>query len=286
MRSWNLSGPLPEILTGDFAPAGLRFGPPRAIRVVDWNIDRGQDLPGILKFLAGAGADLLLLQEVDVNTRRTGRLNIAEEIARSLKMNYVWAREFQELAQGAPDAPAYIGQATLARWPLAKPRVLRFAHQSSFWAPRWFLPRTPPFQARSGGRIALITEGAGLITYNLHLESRHGMPLHVGSDALRLAQIQEILSDARRYPPGAPLVVSGDFNLNPAYPKPAAAMREAGFTGVLGPRPEATTHLLFVRGPAVDSAFLRGPLQASAAKIHRGVRASDHFPVSFTLLLG
>jgi endonuclease/exonuclease/phosphatase family metal-dependent hydrolase len=281
-----LSGPLPEILTGDFAPARLRFGPPRSIRVVDWNIDRGEDLPGILEFLASAGADLLLLQEVDVNAKRTRRVNVAEQIARSLKMNYVWAREFQELAQGSPDSPAYIGQATLARWPLSKPRVLRFLHQSSFWSPRWFVPKVPPFQVRSGGRNALVTEGAGLVTYNLHLESRHGMPLHVGSDALRLAQIEEVIADTRRYPPGAPLVVCGDFNLNPANSKPAAAMREAGFKSVLGPKPEATTHLLFVRGPAVDSAFLRGPVQASSPKIHSGIRASDHFPITFTLLLG
>jgi endonuclease/exonuclease/phosphatase family metal-dependent hydrolase len=41
-------------------------------------------------FLVGVNADILILQEVDLNARRTYRLNIAEEIARKLGMNYVF----------------------------------------------------------------------------------------------------------------------------------------------------------------------------------------------------
>jgi endonuclease/exonuclease/phosphatase family metal-dependent hydrolase len=82
---------------------------------VDWNINRGLKLAGIIGFLRGTGADLILLQECDLNARRTNRINIAEEIARQLKMNYVFGREFQELTQGSTDSPAYHGQATLSR---------------------------------------------------------------------------------------------------------------------------------------------------------------------------
>jgi len=42
--------------------------------------------------------DILILQDVDLNARRTHRLNIAETIARKLEMNYVFGREFEELA--------------------------------------------------------------------------------------------------------------------------------------------------------------------------------------------
>jgi hypothetical protein len=41
-------------------------------------------------FLGGVNADTLILQEVDLNARRTHRLNIAETIARKLEMNYVF----------------------------------------------------------------------------------------------------------------------------------------------------------------------------------------------------
>ena len=36
-------------------------------------------------FLVGVNADILILQEVDLNARRTHRLNIAETIARKLE---------------------------------------------------------------------------------------------------------------------------------------------------------------------------------------------------------
>jgi hypothetical protein len=52
---------------------------------------------------------ILILQEVDLNARRTHRLNIAETITRKLEMNDVFGREFQELVQGSKDSPAYHG---------------------------------------------------------------------------------------------------------------------------------------------------------------------------------
>ena len=73
-----------EILTGKFAPLPSVLWPPKSLRIVDWNINRGLQLQGITDFLASANADVLILQEVDVNARRTHRLNIAEEIARYL----------------------------------------------------------------------------------------------------------------------------------------------------------------------------------------------------------
>ena len=108
-------------------------------------------------------------------------------------MNYVFGREFEELTQGSRTSPAYHGQATLSRWRLKGSRLIRFRSQSGFWRPRWFLPRTEPFQERLGGRIALVTEvdvpGQVVIVYNLHLESR-------GNDDLRLSQLEEVLTDA------------------------------------------------------------------------------------------
>src|SRR5262249_17874396 len=112
-----------EILTVSFAPQTWRFWPPSSLRVVDWNIERGLKLPEIVDFLASQNADLLVLQEVDIGTRRTRRMNIAGEVARALGMHCVFGREFQELAEGTRDHPAYTGQATLSRWPLEKPRL-------------------------------------------------------------------------------------------------------------------------------------------------------------------
>ena len=142
-----------------------------------------------MDFLESQNADLLILQEVDLNARRTRRLNVPEEIARRLQMNYVFGREFEELTQGSRTSPAYHGQATLSRRHLTNPRVIRFRRQSNFWRPRWFLPRMQPFQERTGGRIALVADIAngerGFTVYNLHLESR-------GNSDLRNAQLEEV----------------------------------------------------------------------------------------------
>ncbi len=118
-----------EIESGTFAVPRWLFFPPDSIRIVNWNIDRGLKLSGVIEFLASAKADIILLQEADLNARRTHHINVAKEIAQTLEMNYVFGWEFQELTQGSKASPAYHGQATLSRWPLSNSRIIRFQKQ-------------------------------------------------------------------------------------------------------------------------------------------------------------
>jgi endonuclease/exonuclease/phosphatase family metal-dependent hydrolase len=272
-----------EIVTGNFAPLTWKLWPPKSLRIVDWNIERGQQLQGITEFLASANADILILQEVDVNARRTHRVNIAEEIARKLGMNYVFGREFEELVQGSKNSPAYHGQATLSKWPISNPRLIRFSKQSHFWQPHWFLPRIEPFQERRGGRIALAAHinvaGSKIVTYNLHLESR-------GNDALRISQLAEVLSDATCYDAECPVIVAGDLNMDASKESVALALANARFQdAVASSRSTPTTPArgLFEGDRRIDWAFIRGPLRASSGYVHGRVNASDHYPISFTL---
>ena len=271
-----------EIESGNFAPPRWTVWPPSSIRVVDWNINRGLRLDSILEFLASTGVDLIILQEVDLNARRTHQRNVAREISQKLKMNYVFGREFQELTQGSRTSPAYHGQATLSRWPLSKPRILRFQRQSNFWRPRWFLPDIEPFQERIGGRMALISEvsigGRTLLTYNLHLESR-------GDDTLRCSQLYECFNDALTYKADTPIILAGDLNLDVSRSAAAAAVRQAQFQSSFTERPAPTTsaHSLFDRGRAIDWVFTRGSVQAMNPQVHNSVSASDHYPLSVKL---
>jgi endonuclease/exonuclease/phosphatase family metal-dependent hydrolase len=271
-----------EIVTGNFAPFRWVIWPPSSLCIVDWNIDRGQHLQGITDFLAGTNADILLLQEADLNARRTRCLNIAEEIARKLQLNYAFGLEFQELVQGSETSPAYHGQATLSKWPISNPRLIRFSRQSRFWQPRWFLPRIEPFQERLGGRIALVAEinvaGSKFVTYNLHLESK-------SDDELRLAQLAEVFSDAAHQDSHYPVIVAGDFNLDASKDAAATAFARAGFQDALAVPRTATTPSrgLFESGRRIDWAFVRGPIRSNSGRVHNQVRASDHYPISFTL---
>jgi endonuclease/exonuclease/phosphatase family metal-dependent hydrolase len=270
-----------EIETGDFAIPSWLLSPPDSIRVVNWNINRGLQLQRVVEFLSSTKADLVLLQESDLNARRTNHLNIAKEIARKLQMNYVFGREFQELTQGSRTSPAYHGQATLSRWPLSNSRIIRFQKQSNFWRPHWFLPEIEPFQERIGGRLALVCDaniaGKTIVTYNLHLESR-------GDDALRGSQLDETLNDARRYDGDTPIVLAGDFNLDVSAGSAATAISRAQFLDAFANQHRPTTpHSFLEPGRVIDWIFTRGPVRLSRPEVHRSVSASDHYPLSITL---
>ena len=273
-----------DVLVGNYAPWRWEFRAPDAISVVNWNIDCGMRLADVIGFLASQKPDLAILQEVDLNARRTRFVNVAEEIARKLQMNYVFGREFQELTQGRRASPAYHGQATLSRWTLAAPRVVRFRRQSDFWRPRWYLPRASWFQERLGGRIALVTEfhalKARLAVFNLHLESR-------GNEDLRLAQLKEAIDDAGTMAGQMPVLLAGDLNVDVTHPAPACALRYVGFRNAIGlPSPHTTTPRgLFRRKKTIDWAYVSGGAEPLQGRVHDDIRASDHYPISFALRL-
>jgi len=270
-----------EIETGHFSPTRWLLCPPDSIRVVNWNIDRGSQLQRVIEFLASARADIVLLQEADLNAKRTHHANVAREIAKKLQMNYVFGREFQELTQGTHASLAYHGQATLSRWPLSKFRIIRFQKQSNFWRPHWFLPEISPFQERIGGRLALVSEaniaGKTIATYNLHLESK-------GDDSLRYSQLDEVLTDAGRYALNTPAVLAGDFNLDVSTGPAAAAIRDAQFDDAfLNRHAPSTPGSFFKSGRIIDWIFTRGPIRPGKQQVHRSVSASDHYPLSIDL---
>lgn len=253
------------------------------IRVVTWNIERGLQFPGILNFLRTADADLILLQEADLNARRTQHRHIARELARSLGLNYVFGREFVELGGGSGTTPALHGLATLSPWPLSHERILRFRRQSGFWRPRWYIPEYELFQRRLGGRITLVSEALvhnrRIITYNLHLESK-------GEDTLRNEQLRELLEDCRGYSDQCPVIIGGDFNLAATDEEAAAALRNAGFHDAVRLPWTATTNArtAVTRARCIDWIYTSQGFPQEG-HVHIDVRASDHYPVSTVLTI-
>ena len=273
---------LEQLERGSFAPAGDTREALDSIRIVSWNINRGLQLNEVLEFLTDASADLVLLQEVDINARRTHRRNIGRVIAQTLQMNYVFGCEFEELTQGNHSSPAYHGQATLSRLAIAESRILRFRWQSGFWRPRWYVPTIPKFQRRLGARMALVSHidwfGKQLVVYNVHLESR-------GNDNLRCGQLTEIFDDAHQYGSDVPAVAAGDFNFDLRQEPAASAIASGAFNNTLhnGNVRPTTTQSRLGRARAVDWILTRGPLDYAEVELHRSVRASDHYPLSLVI---
>ena len=279
--------PMDEAISGGFTIAKEPPRPRGFIRIVSWNIERGLQFPAILGFLRAAQADLILLQEVDLNARRTHFRDVASELAQSLRLNYVFGREFHELGQerraGSDIALAYHGLATLSPWPLSNGRIIRFQHQSNFWKPRWYVPQARIFQRRLGGRIALIAEthiaGHPLVAYNLHLESK-------GKDKLRVQQLRETLEDARHNAASSLVVVGGDFNLNAGTGEAAATLQSAGFhDAVRQPdSPTTTQSVPFYRACPIDQIYVSDRVR-SEGRVHNRIQASDHYPISVTFAI-
>ena len=263
--------PLDTIRAGTYAHSSASL---HTARLLNWNIDRGKHLDGILATIRESKPDLCIFQEVDLGARRTQGMDVAEELAKKTGMNYAFAPEFEELSQSTHEGAAYHGQATLTTMPIRSSRILRFAHQSGFWKPNHLLMSSLSiWQRREGGRIALVTElengGKTLVVYNLHLESR-------GSEQGRLLQLNEVLADAERYPPETPVIVAGDLNTkirtSPVIPR----LKEAGYRSAFGDH-KVRTHVII---GALDWIFARGPIQFDDPHVYPEAHASDHFPIS------
>ena len=272
---------LDDIETASFSDGRLPRDS-KELRIVSWNIARGAQLKEVIEFLHSADADIICLQETDRNARRTGRRNIAEEIARALCVNYVFGAEFDELSEGTRDSPAHHGQVTLSRFPLETPRILRFRAQSAFWRPRWWIPNVATFQRRDGGRLALVSKvrmgDRSLSVYNLHLESR--------SDHVRRLQLGEMFEDARQNFDDHPVVVGGDFNLDLTRSSAASLVSAAFFVNPFDSLHIPTTPANHPgRDAAIDWVLFRGRVRPIAARVHDSVGGSDHYPLSVTLRL-
>lgn len=66
------------------------------IKAVQWNIERGYQLDEIIATLKRNQADIICLQELDIDCERTNNRNVPQEIAEALGMNCVYVTEFVE----------------------------------------------------------------------------------------------------------------------------------------------------------------------------------------------
>lgn len=245
---------------------------PREIKVVSWNIERGAEFDRILRTLQSFDADVLLLQEADMFSRRSARRDVAKELADALGMNWLWAGEFQEIGESSGRRPALTGQAVLSRYPIEDPVVIPFAAQAMR---RW---RLSPLQPRRGGRITLRVRTADVLIYNAHLESW-------GSEKLRRKQLDEIVADqARGASDGIPVLIGGDFNNHRPMIRSSmfGRLTTASFADALG---DADGRRTSVRhSHPIDWLFTKNltPREGQVADMNR--HASDHYPLFVTLV--
>lgn len=191
-----LSEPLPKFKTFDAPPAidkvpkKPKIDPcavPRNLTVMTFNIKGGRvspgELGGIASVIRASGADVVLLQEVDQNRRRSGNVDQPAIIASHLGMQSVFGANAYITDRGG------YGTAILSRFPID-------GYDNTH------LPNRDGKEQRGVLRANIIVEGQRLVVFNTHLDHT--------SDSLRQAQIGAVMSKVNAYD-GAKLL-GGDLN--------------------------------------------------------------------------
>jgi len=250
--------------------------PPQQLKVVCFNIQRGQRILKVLGALAThpelAGAHVIALQEVDRFNVRTGSLDLASMMARELEMNLIYGIEFYELNEGVRrTGGGDHGNAILTRLPFDEPRIIPLPLGFD-----WSRSRTQP---RLGRRMAMAVD--------LHW-GKHRVPFinaHLENQCLgrsRLAQVEAILTAEESAIRRGPALFMGDLNtFFPREPKAITGLTaQHGFVDVMPARPRGTWGPFF----KLDWIFARD-LTADASGVSRDVRSSDHKPLWATFRL-
>ena len=221
-------------------------------RVLIYNIHAGKDAAGmpnlerVADLIKTTHADLVLLQEVDRKTTRSGGVDQLAELMRMTGLFGVFGKSLDY--QGGE-----YGIATLSRWPITSSRVVPL--------------RTDPPAVRAGGsiepRIALVVETKGMHIVNTHLDASR-------EDNYRIQEIEQVVAATKGF-------AGGDFNSEPDS-RIYARMKATGLRDTFADC-GTTQPLTFPADKPVkriDYLFIKGRCRGASVL---DTQASDHRPV-------
>ena len=260
------------VTAGCAAPASVPMTTPAAgdIRVLVFNIHAGKDaagkvnLPDVAALARDLEADVVLLQEVDRLTKRSGNVDQVKVLGEQSGFATAFGRSLDY------DGGQY-GIAALSRAGVE-------AHFTKS------LPVTP-VQTRSGGshepRAALVivarTPRGRLTVMNTHLDASR-------EEVYRLQEVEHLLETVRRtLQSGLPLVAGGDFNAEPGSEVHkrvlAAVLRDSWMECGAG---DGFTYPADKPVKRIDYLFLTGSLRCTSARVI-DTQISDHRPLLVTV---
>ncbi len=164
------------------------------LRIMSYNIHVGipptkpgiTDIDAIVRAIKEQDPDVIALQEVDVNTARTGKINEAAIIAEKLKMNFFFAKAIDH------DGGDY-GVAILSKYPLSETKIHRLTTvEGTKGEPRVMATAKITLKNRIAIRFA-----------STHLDAQSS-PVNREK---QIAEIVEISSSET-----LPFIIAGDFN--------------------------------------------------------------------------
>lgn len=245
---------------------GPDAAPDAAIRVLVYNIHAGTDADGrdnlarVAELVTRTGADLVLLQEVDRVTERSGRVDQLAELERRTGFHGAFGRTLDYQGGG-------YGIAVLSRWPIASDSLYPL--------------RVEPAQERAGGsyepRGALQVRVDGpsrpLGVVNTHLDASR-------DDHYRRQEVEGVLEAADDVRARATwTVVGGDFNAEPGTAT-IQRMAAVGWTDAWAECGDGDGFTFSADEPVkrIDYLFLAPGLTCTSAEVLDN-RTSDHRPL-------
>lgn len=183
------------------------------LRAVAWNVERGKRFSSVVATLTEhpelRGADLVLLNEVDIGMGRSGNINVPRELARALGLDYVYCNLDLSLSPGdaferdheIPNTLALHGSALLTRLPINRIDAVDLVeYRDKFHA----------LEKRLGCKRALLCEvqlqHGPLTVVVVHLDP-FAPPRH------RARQMRKILDRVESFG-NERVLLGGDFNTN------------------------------------------------------------------------
>ena len=241
-------------------------GPRGNAKVLVYNIHAGKDakgvdnLAGVAELVRSSGADIVLLQEVDNGTRRSGNVNQPAVLARSTGFHVAFGSALDY------DGGKY-GVAILSRWPILEDTLFHLhVDPPQLRAPNSHEPR--------GALRAIIASPVGkLAVINTHIDAQT-------SDHWRKQEADSVVSlvaQARRLVPM--VVAGGDMNSTPESAVQsnvrAGGLRDSWTDCASG---DGFTYPDDKPLKRIDYLYLTGSIRCASASVIE-TRVSDHRPL-------
>ncbi len=229
------------------------------LRVMSYNIHHANppskegviDLDAIIETIKTEDPDLVALQEIDVNTQRSGQGNQAQRIGDALRMHVFFGKAINF------ESGEY-GVAILSKFPITDSKIHKLrSSPDTNGEPR----------VLATVKVAL-PDGSAILFYSTHLDAQK-------ADTNRLLQIEDINTITSKET--LPLIIAGDFNAIAGTPVIDSLDRHFKRTC------ESCAPTIPVNAPekAIDFIAFR-PKNKFSVKDHRVISktyASDHLPI-------
>jgi endonuclease/exonuclease/phosphatase family metal-dependent hydrolase len=225
--------------------------PKTEVKVMSFNLAMGagaigQDRSGATQaeYIKNKGADIVFLQEVDVNTKRSGPINLAQAIAARSGLQYYQFRKHESFDGGE------YGIAVISRFPLSNVEVYPTPWPEFWWWPaNWPTPR----------HNIMMTMQANIGSKSVTLLANHWPS---GEEASRKSQRMEAAKLISSLNLGSDLIIAGDLNAQFTSPEVQMIMGKQNLQRARSASPKAPSNDCHPSGDEIDHILFRGRFTA------------------------